>query len=306
MDISVEKWVDTHVHIGGTSECGPSDIIAGLVEVFEKEEVELRFIASPVSDWLRMVAENGDGILEAHRLLHQVVESLPDRVYGSCMVNPHFLDASLTSMDQCFGEWGFVQLGELVTYLMNYRMNTKSMEKLVRKAVEYGVPIHVHISTSNAKPQGNFSSGEEELEDMLDLVERVPEGKYIVAHGIGAPLIHPPVVDTYLDIIDRRYGQWPENLWIEIMHFHAAGVSSALRYIPASKIMAGMDWSTGALPPYPLYGTIFGPAEKENPYPPSVESLVNLLAEAGADGKMIKQIAYQNAFELYGLEDSEH
>ena len=73
----------------------------------------------------------------------------------------------------------------MVTYIMGYRMNTDGVEKLVRNAREFDVPVHVHISTSNAKGQGGFVSGEAQLEDMLDLTERVPGVKYIIAHGVG-------------------------------------------------------------------------------------------------------------------------
>jgi predicted TIM-barrel fold metal-dependent hydrolase len=218
------------------------------------------------------------------------------------MVNPHFMDASLEAMDRCFGQWGFVQLGELVTYLMNYDMNSSIAERVVRKAREYDVPVHVHISTSNAHPQGHFASGEEELTDLMDLMERVPEARYIMAHGVGAPLIEPPVIDTYLAMVEQRFGSWPENLWIEIMHFHAAGVRSALERIPGTRILAGMDWAVSGTPPYPPYGTVFGPAEDEQPYPPCVASLAAFLEDAGADADTVNRIAHVNAEELYALE----
>ncbi len=305
MGVSVEKWVDTHMHLGIGPEYGPADVAAGLMEVFDKEDVDLRFIVSAVSHWEEMIRDSADGVLEAHRLIHEVAERLPGKVYGSFMPNPHFLDACLTTMDQCFGKWGFVQLGEVVPYFMHHRINIPPMVKLAQRALEYDVPVHIHISTSNAKNQGPFPTGEDQLEDMLDLVERVPEAKYIVAHGIGAPSIHPPVVEKYLSIIDRRYGRWPDNLWTEIIHFHAAGVKSALSYIPSSRITSGTDWHTWMEPPYPPYGTVMG-SVGPGPFPPCVESLINLLAEAGADENTIRQIGYQNAFELYGLEDIEH
>ncbi len=299
--LSVDRWVDSHVHPGTDEGDDLDELAKGLRDVFDREEVDLRFISSPGGSWLDRVADSEEGVAEAHDLLNQLVKRFPNRMYGSCMVNPHYLDASLAVMEQCFEEWGFVQLGELVTYMMNYNMNTPEMERIVRKAVEYRVPIHVHVSTSNMKPQGHFASGEEELEDMLALVDRVPEGKYIIAHGIGAPLIHPPVIETYLGMIERRYGKWPDNLWIEIMHFHAEGVKVALQHIPAARMLAGTDWTPSAEPPYPAYGSVFGPAEEEQPYPPCVASLVGYLVEAGADEAAVKRIAWQNAFEIFGL-----
>ena len=301
MNGNIEKWVDTHVHIDLKSESGLSSLMNGLEAVFAKEKTDLHFIASPGLHWVHRIRASEDGVMHAHDLLHKICETFPDRIHGSCMVNPHYPKASLMAMEQCFEQWNFVQLGECVTYLMDYRMNTKSMADLVKRAIDYKVPIHVHVSTSNAKPQGQFSSGEEELNDMLDLMDQLPAGKYVLAHGIGAPLIHPPVVETYLGIIDKRYGKWPDNIWIEIMHFHAEGVKNALSYIPENRVMAGTDWVARGMPPYPDYGSAFGPAEKETPYKPEVSSLVEFLSSHGATDEAIRLIAYQNAFDLYNL-----
>jgi hypothetical protein len=45
----------------------------------------------------------------------------PNRLYGSCTVNPNHLQESLRVMDRCFGEWAFVQLGEMLQYAMGFR-----------------------------------------------------------------------------------------------------------------------------------------------------------------------------------------
>jgi predicted TIM-barrel fold metal-dependent hydrolase len=218
------------------------------------------------------------------------------------MVNPHFLDASLETMDLCFGKWGFVQLGEMLTYLMDYRMNTDPVEKLVRQAQQFDVPVQVHISTSNAKGQGGYVSGEAQLEDMLDLTERVPDVRYIIAHGIGAPAKEPPVIEAYLRVIDRRYGRWPEHLWMEIKDFNATdAISTALPHIPSTRLLAGTDWENPKEPPFPPYGTMFWGGRDGKPFTPNVKSLVRLLKEAGADDATIRRIAWQNAAGLYKL-----
>jgi len=61
----------------------------------------------------RRMKEQPEGVLEASRHVHALAECLPGRVYGSCLVNPHFLDASLAAMDVAIGKWGFVMLGEM-------------------------------------------------------------------------------------------------------------------------------------------------------------------------------------------------
>ena len=298
--MKINQWIDTHTHISGDADITVKDIIDGFEDFFAKEAVDLKLIASLGNQWIEQLNEPGNS-LKLHTMLTEVIKAFPGKLYGGCMTNSNHLDESLAIMDKCLGEWGYVQLGELVTYLHHYNMNCGNTERLVRKAVEYDVPIHVHISTSNAKPQGHYASGEEELADMLDLMDKVPEGKYIFTHGIGAPQISPPVIETYLKMIDKRYGKWPDNLWIEIIHFHAAGVKSAIGYIPIDKIMSGTDWNTQKGRPFHPYGTSFlgADAELPAPYPPNIDSLINFLLQAGVKEADIEKIAYQNALTLY-------
>ena len=137
-------------------------------------------------------------------------------------------------------------------------MNTDAVERLVRQAVAFDVPVHVHISTSNSA-QGNFTSGTEELHDFLGLVQRVPEAKYILAHFVGSPKSDPTVVEGYLDIIDRELGGWPRNFWGEIIHFHSPGLPVALARIPARPTDRGdgLGGAAGAAVP-PLWDGVRG------------------------------------------------
>jgi hypothetical protein len=303
--MKVKQWIDTHTHISGGANVTVKEIIAGFESFFAKEPIELKLIASLGNGWLEGLNEPGNA-LKLHTMLTEIIQAFPGKLYGGCMTNSNHLDESLALMDKCLGEWGYVQHGELVTYLHNYNMNCDKTKCLVKKAIEYDVPIHVHISTSNAKPQGHYASGEEELNDMLDLVEKVPGGRYVFTHGIGAPQISPPVIDTYLAMIDKRYGKWPDNMWIEIIHFHAAGVKSALSYIPIDKILCGTDWNTGGGLPFHAYGTSFMGADAELPvpYPQNIDSLVKFLSQAGVSETDISKIGYQNALSLYDLPDA--
>jgi predicted TIM-barrel fold metal-dependent hydrolase len=218
------------------------------------------------------------------------------------MVNPHFLDESLHMMDLCFGEWGFVQLGEMLQYMMSFEMDSPPVETLVRRAIEFDVPVQVHISTSN--PVDHSSSlGMRQLEDFCRLADKIPEADYILAHAVGMPTDDPPVVDQYLDFIEQRYGSFPANFWMEIRDFDSPGVRSALARVPATQLLAGTDWVTRVGPPFLPYGCIFGVQRaEENPYPPRVATMVQFLRDAGADEETIELIGCRNALALLHLE----
>jgi predicted TIM-barrel fold metal-dependent hydrolase len=298
------EWIDTHVHISGASPDGsPRPHLAqDVAAVLDGDGADLRFIvncceSASAHEFLRMM-EQPEAVLEASRHVHDLAVALPGRVYGSCMVNPHFLDASLQAMDVAFGQWGFVMLGEMVQYLMHYRMDSHSVARLVRQAVEIDVPVQVHISTSNSA-QGNFTSGTEELYDFLALVQRVPEARYLLAHFVGSPRRDPTVVEGYLDIIDRELGGWPANFWAEIIHFHSPGVPVALARIPHDRLMAGTDYVGRPGPPFLPYGTVYGvQSPAENPYPPKVASYAGFLTAAGASPEAVRAIGSENAARL--------
>ena len=301
------EWIDTHVHISGVSPDGSlrQNLAQDVAVVLDGAGADLRLVVncceSDNAAEFRRMKEQPEGVLEASRHVHDLAEHLPGRVYGSCLVNPHFLDASLEAMDVAFGQWGFVMLGEMVQYLMHYRMDSDPVERLVRKAVEFDVPVQVHISTSNSA-QGNFTSGTGELHDFLALVQRVPEARYILAHFVGSPRSNPTVVEGYLDIIDRELGGWPGNFWAEIIHFHSPGVPVALARIPHDRLTAGTDWVGRPGPPFLPYGIVYGvQSPEQNPYPPSVASYAGFLVAAGASQETVRAIASENAARLLKL-----
>jgi hypothetical protein len=299
------RWIDTHVHISGVSPDGSlrKNLAHDLATVIDASGADLRFVAScdGGAEYQEMMARP-EGVMAGARFIRGVVEQLPGRMHGACMVNPHFLDASLEVMDVCFGQWGFVVFGEMLQYMMDYRMDSDPVERLVRKAGEFDVPVHVHISTSNSA-QGSFTSGTEELLDFLRLVQRVPEAKYILAHFVGSPRSNPTVVEGYLDIIERDLGGWPANFWAEIMHFHSPGVPVALARIPNDRLIAGTDWVSRPGPPFLPYGIVFGvQSPEQNPYPPSVASYAGFLIAAGASPETVQGIAVDNAARLLKLD----
>jgi len=298
-------WIDTHVHvcdIGGDGQLRPH-FVEDLLAVLDAEQADLRFVVSPDGERLYRVGQSAEGVREGNEFIHSVVQRAPGRLYGSCIVNPHFVDESLAAMDRCFGEWGFVQLGEMLQYMMDYQMDSDPVERLVRHAIDFDVPVQVHISTSNRMTH-NSSWGVDQLNDLFGLVERVPEAKYILAHAVGMLDDDPPVVDKYLDMIDERYGAFPESFWVEVRDFNSPGVRSALERVPATRILAGTDWVTRIGPPFLPYGVVFDVQQAEdNPYPPCVDSMVSFLRQAGASDGMIGMIGESNARELLRICD---
>jgi len=298
-------WIDAHVHVSNLSPDGAierGDILGDLTAVLDGDGADLRLVITPDFPWPGRMTRDPAALLAGNEFTRDLVHRAPGRLYGGCMVNPHFMDESVRVMRVCFEEWGFVMLGEMLQYIMRYWMNSDEVVQLVRLALGYDVPVQVHISTSNSGPQGQFEDGGTgQLEDLLDLVQRVPEAKYILAHFIGTP-DNPPVVDGYLDQIERRFGRFPDNLWAEIRDFSSPGVRSALRRIPATRLIAGTDWVTRVGPPFPPYGVLFPVKTAEgNPYPPSVANMAELLTMAGASREDVANIAYRNAAELFKI-----
>ncbi len=304
--MSRDPWLDTHVHVSDMGADGRHRprLLEDLVDVLDRCDADLVWVISPDANWNARVMKDAEGMEAALDFIHDLARRSGGRLLGSCLVNPHFADASLRVMEKAFAQRGFVLLGEMLQYMMDYRMDSAPVERIVRAAAQADVPVQVHISTSNSK-QGNFSSGVEELEDLLALVERVPQATYILAHLVGMPKDDPPVVDVYLDVIEKRLGKWPDNFWAEIRDFSSPGVRSALARIPHSRLIAGTDWVTRVGPPFLPYGTLF-PVRSvaENPYPPSVASMKSLMKKWGAADRTVSAVAFENAARLLKIRRS--
>jgi len=298
-------WLDTHIHVSDRNGDGSirENLLRDLLDVLEAEKHDLRFVLSPDSYWNRICRDEPGGCARANEFIKGLVEGAPSKFYGSCIVNPNFVDESLNTMEVCFERWGFVQVGELLQYMFNFRMDSDAAAALVRKAVDYDVPVQVHISTSNSA-QGDFSGGIEELEDLFGCVQRVPEAKYILAHAVGTDQTDPTVIDLYLDRIEKEYGAWPDNFWAEIRDFSSPGLRSALQRIPANRLIVGTDWTTRVGPPFMPYGMIFATGSADdNPYPPCIASMVDLMGVAGANDDAIQHIAFGNVAELLRISE---
>ncbi|MBT3381066.1 MAG: amidohydrolase family protein [Lentisphaerae bacterium] len=297
-------WLDTHVHVSEPRDRGNAidELMAGLTDVLDAEAADLRLVISPDAHWNRIVRDEVDGVERAAAFIHDVVERMPKKLYGSCPVNPNHLDSSLRAMERCFEQWGFVMLGEMLGYMMGFDLANDAGERLARQASVYGVPVQVHISTSNAAQQGH-TSGMGELHDLLALAERVPEANYILAHFVGTQITDPTPVSAYLDVIEERYGTWPRNFWAEIRDFNSPGLEDALNRIPLERLICGTDWTTRGGPPYAPYGVVFDvfTSDAPTPYAPCIDSLAAFLTGHGLTSAQVKAIAHTNAAQLMPL-----
>lgn len=302
-------WIDTHIHV---SDIGPAGVrrerlLEDLLDVLDRCDADLRFLISCDGPYSGGISRDPEGMLAGNRFIHELVRRAPGRLYGSCTVNPNYLDASLRTMDLCFGEWGFVQLGEMLQYMMDYRMDSEAAATVVRRAVHYDVPVQVHLGTYcwPAKGYSSFDSaaGIEHLADLLGCVRRVPEAKYVLAHAIGCGPTpdYIPWADMFLDTIQGSFQAWPASFWIEIRDFQCRALYRTLREVPTTRILAGTDWVTRIGPPFQNYGTMFDVPEGQNPFPPCVGSFVRFLRQAGATDETLRRIGSTNAKALYRI-----
>ena len=118
-------WIDTHIHVSDIGEDGKKRerMLDDLLDVLDRSDADLRFAISPHAGYIKNMITDPAAMYEANKMVYDLCRRAPGRLYGSCMVNPNFLDEALRVMKICFEEWGFVQLGELLPFRHNYRMN---------------------------------------------------------------------------------------------------------------------------------------------------------------------------------------
>ncbi len=298
-------WIDTHIHI---SDIGPDGnrrprLAEELKAVLDRSDADLRFVVSCDFPYLTAMAAEPDQIMAANRMIHEVVREAPDRLYGSCTVNPAFLRESLVAMKVCFEEWGFVQVGEMLPYLMKYDFDSAGVDEVVRAAAGYGVPVQMHLGTYWLRGGNASGDGIRHIEGLMAVAERVPEADYVLAHAIGCDPDPKfiPWANMYLDVLKGTFERFPTNFWVEIRDFDSPALSRTLSEVPTDRLLAGTDWTTRIGPPFQSYGTTFGTREEENRFPPGVSAMIGFLEEAGATEEDIAKIAFGNAQALYGL-----
>ena len=286
-------WIDSHIHVSDHASDGTYRglHVEDLLRVLDASGADLRMAVSCDLPEIERMKQDPAAVDAGNRMVHELVRQAPDRLFGSCTINPHFLRESLASMDTCFGEWGFVQLGEVLQYIFDFDVDSPPMRDLARKAGEFGVPVQVHVST-------NTDKGRQHMPDLLRAADALPDVQFIVAHCLGG-VMSDYYIDTLLDRRARDLG----NLWIEIRDFNNVdALKRALDDLGPDRLVAGTDWTTRIGPPFLPYGMIFGIDDaKDNPFPASVASLIGFLRAAGATDTDIERIAWRNIAALYSL-----
>jgi predicted TIM-barrel fold metal-dependent hydrolase len=299
------RWIDTHIHVSDIGNDGKKRerMLEDLLDVLDRCDADLRFVISPDAKYISQIKTDPAAMLIANRMIYDLCCRSSGRLFGCCMVNPNFLDEALRVMKICFEEWGFVQLGEMLPYIHKYRMNDATTEKVVQVAANYDLPVHVHLGTywKKGSLSGDSMDGINQMGDFLDIAERVPNAKYILAHAIGCGPTPEYIswANMYLDALKGVFPEFPENIWVEIRDFQTTALPRTIREIPITRLLSGTDWTTRIGPPFQPYGTMFELKEKDNPFPPKVNSFVELLRKAGASEVDIERIGYENARELY-------
>ncbi len=302
-------WIDTHIHVSDLNPDGSKRerMLDDLLDLLDRCDADLRFVISCDGAYNSLVKQQPDGMMIANRMVHELCRQAPDRLFGSCIVNPHYPDEAQRMMDVAFGDGGFVQLGEMLPYMLDFVMDSDPVEALVRRAVDFDVPVQVHLGTYWGYKMGASGHGMDHMEDLLGIAERVPEAKYILAHMIGCPGTSAAEArciswaDWFLDVLAGFFDVYPDNFWVEIRDFQCRALPRTVAEVPANRLLSGTDWTTRIGPPFQTYGTQFNVSEADNPFPPKVESFVGFLAAAGASAETIERVAHGNACELYKL-----
>ena len=299
------RWIDTHIHVSDIAPDGAlrERMLDDLLAVLDGCDADLRFVVSVDGPYFSRMVADPSGVLESSRFIHELVKRAPGRLFGACTPNPHFLAESLDTMKRCFEDWGFVMLGEMLQYMMKYRMDSDEVEKLLLLAHEYQVPVQVHLGTYWHKDHVGSTDGMDQMRDLLRAMDRVPEATYILAHaiGVGPTPAFVPWADMFLDTLAGMFDQYPDNVWVEVRDFHSPALARTLREVPHNRILSGTDWTTRIGPPFQPYGTVFDIPAGENPFPPCVASFVDFLRRADAPEETIRRIGYDNPRELLRL-----
>lgn len=304
-DLARIRWLDTHCHVCSTTAKGEErpDFARQLLNVLDQDPNELCMVISPDAHWMGWIQRDPAGMRAAAERIRGLAGLAPGRLFGALIPNPHFVDDSLRLMDECFGKWGFVMLGEMMQYTMGYRLVDPACLRLLRHAAELRVPVMSHVATFDVKQ--NEMTGTGQLLDLCEAAVRVPEVRLIAGHLVGMAEAGPSWVEHYLDVIDKRFGGWPRNLWAEIRDFGSPGLEPALKRIPLDRLISGTDWTTRATPPRPfatLFDCMLNGVPEPYDVPPSTRLFIHFLQQAGLTPTQVRAIAYDNAAALLRLD----
>lgn len=124
------------------------------------------------------IRANNDVVLRGMR-------EYPDRILGSCYVNPGFTREAIEEIDRCVDQ-GMVMVGELYD---DYKINDPIYFPVIERCIHHKIPLMVHAATplGNWRPEYYIRGVDSPLntssaEDFIDVCERYPEAMIIYGH----------------------------------------------------------------------------------------------------------------------------
>ncbi|MEX2584989.1 MAG: amidohydrolase family protein [Balneolaceae bacterium] len=111
----------------------------------------------------------------------------PDRILGSCFVNPGLTKESLEEIERCVDQ-GMVMVGEQYD---SYKINDPVYYPIIEKCIDLNVPMMMHAvgTLGNWRPDfwrhGDNPMSTSNAEDFIDVSERYPEAMIICGHVGG-------------------------------------------------------------------------------------------------------------------------
>ncbi|MEX1063519.1 MAG: amidohydrolase family protein [Balneolaceae bacterium] len=126
-----------------------------------------------------------ESIREHNNLVLEGMRQYPDRILGSCFVNPGYTRESLEEIDRCVDQ-GMVMVGELYD---DYKINDPVYFPIIERCIEHKIPIMMHAAAplGNWRPEFHIAgvdspTNTSNAEDFIEVSERYPEAMIICGH----------------------------------------------------------------------------------------------------------------------------
>ncbi len=173
--------------------------------------------------------------IRANDVVYQATQRHPGKIYGQAFVNPGFIRESLSELERCVKELGFV--GAKLYH--QYFMDDPVMFPLIEKCIELDIPILMHcakaMDAGTRERQPRLSNGVH----MANAARRYPEATFIMAH-IGGGGDWQWAIKAIADC---------KNVYADIggsVHDRPL-IEESVRYLGADRLLFATDggWSSG-------------------------------------------------------------
>lgn len=169
------RKIDLHNHINESSRSA-----ALIDESCERLGIDWTACSNLRGRTPQQMREHNDVVLDAMR-------QFPNRILGSCYVNPGWPKEALEEIDRCIDQ-GMVLVGEQYD---SYKINDPVYYPIIEKCIDLKVPIMMHAAATlgNWRPEfwrhGDNPLSTSTAEDFIDVSERYPEAMVICGHVGG-------------------------------------------------------------------------------------------------------------------------